>query len=487
MMKAAAFASALALVSAACARAATPAAEIRFHADASLRANAVYHVACLAGSIACTTKVFEKFWTTRLQETPDDREAIARWKRALAGVVERAPAMGPVPILPNASPLHPGSHAKRAAIAGAFQARSADELRKRAPLLTEDEARQLIGAVEHVERRLRAWWDAEGEPSIRARAGRIEETARKNGMAQTMVQMTRFLKSAPPDRDIYLHLIAAPDPKSTEYAATAVANHLPLEAVDAAKNPDDLVHGAVHELTHYLYDYMPAEKHRALLAEFVASDAPSASGIYSYLHEAIAVSAQVVYRHALTGNKNADDSGDNTYHHPYIPALADAAAPLVEDAIAAGGHLDRGFVKPFLSRAATTLGTKLHEPRLVLGQMVLVSSPETQPLLDVYQSTMFPVTVGRYGDITKADAFPDSNVVQVATYAELDRAPVVDAKLKALRSARRGIAYASPRGRGGYFVTITGRDIDAINDVIQKLGELDRWSTGVLVTLGQPE
>ncbi|HVQ41230.1 MAG TPA: hypothetical protein VMS54_03450 [Vicinamibacterales bacterium] len=461
--------------------------EVRLHVDASLRVNAVYHVACRAGSIACTTEVFERFWTTRLNESPEDREDVARWRTLIAGVVQQAPAMSPAPFLTNAGPFHPGSAAKGTVIAGALETRTSVELRRLAPALSEVEARELIEIVDRVERRLRPWWDADGERSVLTRARRVEDTAKKNRMAQTMVRVARFMESDPPDRDVYVHLIAAPDPKSNDYGATAIFNHLAIEAVDAADNPDDLVHGAVHELTHYLYDYMPAAKHLALVEEFAGSGAPSASGIYSYLHEALAVSAQVVYRNALPSSDNKGESDDKEYKHPYIPVLAAVASPLVEKAIAAGGHFDRGLARQYLSAAGPALGTKLREPRFVLAQVILVTSPGAESFADMYQRTMFPVAVARYTDLRRADAFPDANVVQLSTYAELDRAPVVDASLQTLRSGCRGIAYAAARGRGGYRVVIAGFDADAIAEVIRRLGELEAFSgPGRLLKIDEP-
>ena len=468
----------------ACTNAPVAADEVRLHVDASLRVNAVYHVACLAGSLSCTTEVFKRFWTTRLHESPEDRDAIGRWRTLLAAVVQRAPRPIAVPFLPNASPFHPGAAARGTVIAGAFAARSSAGLRRLAPALSEVEANQVIDIVDHVERRLRPWWDAEGERSVLARARGLEDAANRNRMTQTMVRVARFLESELPDRDVYVHLIAAPEPKSVDYSATAIFNHLPIEAVDAADNPDDLVHGAVHELTHYLYDYMPSAKHQALIDEFAGSGAPSVSSIYSYLHEAIAVSAQVVYRNALPASENMGESDDKGYRHPYIPVLAAVASPLVEKAIAAGGHLDRGFARQYIRDAEPALGTKLREPRFVLAQVILVTLPGSESFADVYQRTMFPVAVARYTDAGRADGFPDANVVRFVTYAELDRAAVGDAALQTLRTGHRGIAYAAVRGRGAYRVVIAGHDADAIAEVIQKLGELETFSgPGRLVAL----
>ena len=63
---------ALALVAA---RTAAAPLDMRLHIDASLRTNAVYHLACIAGSIGCSRDIFERFWKDRLHESVDDRRA----------------------------------------------------------------------------------------------------------------------------------------------------------------------------------------------------------------------------------------------------------------------------------------------------------------------------------------------------------------------------------------------------------------------------
>ena len=57
------------------ASAAAPAASLKSHCDAAESANAVYHLACLAGHIPCTQDVFERFWHDTLQWTAADQRA----------------------------------------------------------------------------------------------------------------------------------------------------------------------------------------------------------------------------------------------------------------------------------------------------------------------------------------------------------------------------------------------------------------------------
>jgi hypothetical protein len=453
--------------------------DMRLHIDASLRTNAVYHLACLGGSISCSRDIFERFWKDRLV---DDRQTVATWQRLLASAVERAPAMKPSPLLINAVPMHPDGLTRRQVIAGLIETRSAAALQRLAPGLSRAEASELIRLVDRVERRLRPWWRAEGERSAKARIQGVTDTARRNHMMRALGRMAEFLESAPPSHDAYVHLIAPPEPDSKEYTATAILNHLPIEAVAAANDPDVIVSGAVHELTHYLYDYIPADKHLALVNAFVASGAPSVAGIYSYLHEAMAISAQGIYDDALENGKSGKDDGDTGYTHPYIPVLADVALPLVKAAVARNEHLIGGFSQSYIAGVLSQLGDRRNELPFVFAQAVLVTTSGNREFADAFQRTLFPVGTVRFTDLAKAEAFPDANLVQFSAYAELGG--ITEPQLVRLRDTHRGFAFASQRGRGGYHLIVAGRSNEDILAVIGKLGDVDTLvGPGLLVSV----
>ena len=457
--------------------------DMRLHIDASLRTNAVYHLACLGGSISCSRDIFERFWKDRLHESADDRQTVATWQRLLASAVERAPAMKPSPLLINAVPMHPDGLTRRQVIAGLIETPSPAALQRRAPGLSRAEASELIGLVDRVERRLRPWWQAEGERSATARIRGVTDTARRNHMMQALGRMAQFLESAPPSHDAYVHAIAPPEPESKDYTATAILNHLPIEAVAAASDPNDIVEVAVHELTHYLYDYIPPDKHLALVNEFVASGAPSVAGIYSYFHEAMAISAQGIYRDALeNGESGNEDDGDTEYKHPYIPVLAGVAEPLVKAAVARNEHLVGGFSRSYIAGVLSKLGSRRNELPFVFAQAVLVTTSGNREFADAFQRTLFPVGTVRFNDLAKAEAFPDANLVQFSTYAELGVIP--EPQLVQLRDTHRGFAYASPRGRGGCHLIVAGRSDEDILAVIGKLGDVDTFvGPGLVVSV----
>jgi hypothetical protein len=357
--------------------------------------------------------------------------------------------MRPSPLLINAVPMHPDGMARSQVIAGLIETRSAAGLQRRAPGVSLAEARELLGLVDYVERRLRPWWTAEGERSVKVRIRGVGDAARRNQMMQALGRMAEFLESAPPSRDAYVHAIAPPELESKDYNATAILNHLPLEFVAAADDPNVVVHGAVHEIGHYLYDYVPADKHLALASEFVASGAPSIAGLYSYLHEAMAISAQELYADALdNGGSDKEDDADAGYKHPYIPVLADVAAPLVKAAVARHEHLVGGFSKPYIAGALAKVAGRRNELPFVFAQAVFVTASGNRAFADAFQRTLFPVGSARFTDLAKAEAFPDANLVQFSVYSELGAG--TEPRIVQLRDAHRGFAFATPRGRGGY-------------------------------------
>jgi hypothetical protein len=87
----------LALAASAIPRAYSP----KFHCDASESANAVYHLACLAGNIPCTKPVFERFWRDKLQLKAADQSEFDAWTAIMTKVANAAPPPKPAPYIGN--------------------------------------------------------------------------------------------------------------------------------------------------------------------------------------------------------------------------------------------------------------------------------------------------------------------------------------------------------------------------------------------------
>jgi hypothetical protein len=443
--------------------------------DASERVNSVYHLACLADSITCTKTVFDRFWNERLGWSEHDAAAVATWRDTMTKLTNSAPARAPAPLLPNTQRFHPGQAARTAAIVAALESRSARDLSRRSGgLLDVDTAAAIERAVDHVQERLRPWLRT-ARRRIEPRVDRVATSARQGRFAETAAQMAAFLEAELPERALHLHAIAAPEPASQDFTATQLGNHFVIEAVDAV-TPDDMVSGAVHELTHYIYDRAPAEKHRALIDEFVASGTASYAGLYTYLNEAIAISA-----HALHADKNGETPDeDQAYRHPYIAPLGAAAAPLVRSAIGRRTTLFNGFAAAYIAAGTAALGNALAEPRFVLAQVGVLLPSRGDAMRAAYFKTMLPQASAQFRSEDEVAAFPELNVIRFSRYDELEtlgeRIAGIDAQRK-----HRGFAYALPRGRTARMYLLAGRDDEAIIAVIERFASLQALPSGGLI------
>jgi hypothetical protein len=452
---------------------------IDLRVDLSERVNAVYHLACLADSISCTKEVFERFWKERLDWREADAAAVGAWRNAMTKLTNSAPPRAPAPLLPNTQRFHPGQAARTAAIVAALESGSARDLSRRSRGVVDSEtATAIVRAVDHIQRRLRQWFGTTARGQVEARVSQVTTRARQGRFTETATQMTAFLEAELPDSTLHVHAIAGPEPASEDFTATQLGNHFLVEVVDAV-TADDVVSGAVHELTHYIYDRAPAEKHLALIEEFVASGASSYSGLYTYLNEAIAISA-----HGLHAEKNGETPDeDQAYRHPYIAPLGTAAVPLVKAAISKNATLFDGFASTYIAAGTAALRDKLSEPRFVLAQVGLLLPDRGDAMRAAYFRNMLPQASAQFRSENKLAAFPELNVVRFARYDELGALREVIADVDALRM-RRGFAYALPRGRTARTYLLAGRDDDSIVEVIERFANTAALpSEGLVVSL----
>lgn len=164
------------------------AARVELHVDLKEPVNAVYHLACLARTIGCTTDAFERFWKDRLGWTDADQSALDLWRRTMTAVTDAAPARPPAPLLPNTARFHPTQVARTAVIVAAIETASIDDLRRRSRgVLDAEAAADVKRAVDHVDRRIRSWFRTTGRQLVERRVGQINDAARRS----------RFSKRAP--------------------------------------------------------------------------------------------------------------------------------------------------------------------------------------------------------------------------------------------------------------------------------------------------
>ena len=452
--------------------------QLRLHIDSAQRVNAVYHLACLAESIACTKDVFERFWKNRLGWTANDQVVLDSWRQVMTEITNSAAARSPAPLLPNTPRFHPGQAARQTVMVAAIESRSPqDLLRRSAGTLSVQNAARMNQAIDHFERRIRSWWRSERRQSIQRRLRDVEQHARRTGMPGAVAQVGGFLEADLPNRDVYVHAITAPEPQSKDYMATQFGNHFVIEMVDEATT-DGIVGIAMHELTHYLYDRAPREQHLALLEEFVQSRAPSFAGLYTYLNEAIAGAAP-----GLLKEEREEDPADESHLHPYQHPLGNATLPLLKEAITQRRTQFSDVAKPYIAAGAVALNEKLRQPQFVLAQVALLLPEDSGRFTEAYFETMFPKASVQFRDEAQLVTFPDLSVVRFVRYDALGSFADTIPNVFSLR-ANRGFAYALNRGRGASTYVLAGRDTDAIVDLIRKLATIESLtSDGLLFTL----
>ncbi len=438
----------------------------------------MYHLACLAGSITCTTDVFERFWKERVGWTDADQGALDLWRQTMTAVTSEARPRPPASLLPNAPRFHPTQVARIAVIVAAIESVSTRDLRRRShDVLNEASAARVKKAVDHFERRIRPWFRTTASRAAERRVGQVVDVARRSRFAETTAQMAAFLEAELPDSNVYVHAIVGPEPQSKDFTATQFANHFVVEIVDAA-TADGIVSVAAHELTHYIYDRAPEDKHLALVEEFVKSAAPSSAGLYTYLNEAVAIAGQ-----GLRADTRDEVDDDDAYRHPYIAPLGAATMALVRNAVAGKATLFDGFAARYIAAGTAALKEKLVQPQFVLAQVGLLLPDDSDVIRTAYFQKMFPYASAQFRDERELATFPDLNVVRFSRYDALGSLDASFPGLAVLQS-HRGFAYAVPRGERARTYLLAGRDTEAIVDVITKLAGMDALpSDGLLFSL----
>lgn len=473
-------------------QAAVPAQGVRVHADLNLRVNAVYHLACLAESIACTREVFDRFWKSRLSWSEVDQSALDTWRRVMAAVAAAAPPRPAAPFLANTPRFHPAQAARTRVIVEVIEAASAGDLQaKSKELLSQEDAAQLHGVVAHFERRLSGWFTTAAGMSAQRRIKLVDDAVKSRTFADSLARMAAFLQSKLPGQDLYVHAIAGPEPSSDESSATQLGGHLLVEVVSGTDN-EGIVSGAVHELTHYLYDCAPAERHRALIDQFVQSGSPHAPGLYTYLNEAVAVAAQAMHESpptfAMINPRTMTVMGfqkrkDDSYRHPYVAPLGAAAVALVREAVARKRTIFDDFAARYIAAGTAALKGRVTEPQFTLAQVGLRLPAGGEAIRTTWLQVMFPHASAVFTGDRAADAFPDLHIVRFVHYDDVPASGLSIPDLAAL-VRHRAFGYASPRGQRATTYVLAGRDTDAIMDAIRKLASLTALpSKGLVFTV----
>ena len=387
----------------------------------------------------------------------------------MAEITDGAPAREAAPLLSNALRDHPAQAARYGVIAAAMEPRSVSEMaRLSEESLSHDMVRDLQMVFDHMDERLRQWWDTEGLASVEGRAADIAVRVRGEDFHHLGTQVARFLEADLPSPNLRIYAVASPEPQGTAASATALSGHVVVEAIDTLSS-DEIAGIVFHELTHVLYEETPPEKHRAMLDEFARSDASASTGLYTYLNEALATAAGNLYLE----QRGALRDEEKEYDHPYIPVLGDVALSLLRTGLENGSTLFSGFTEQYQLDGVSALGPKAVEPQFGLSQVaLLLPTVDGERVASAYYRTMLPAASATIDDVRDLADFPHLDAVRLVRFEALD-ALGDEIPNQVHYRAHRGFAIVTTRGEHASNYILAGRDTVAIIDAIERLGSLE--------------
>jgi hypothetical protein len=471
------FALALSLAAAASTASAADHTGVTFRLGSTERVTAVYHVACLAESLACTKDVFEKFWRDELQWTAADARELDAWKEIVKRTGDAAPPAPASPYLGHTLSLRPRLN-ERMLIAAVFEARSPADLRGRAGL-THDDAVRLHAVVEHFRKRLRGSWQVASGRRASVDLREARKLLAKPETVALISKITSFIATPPRKATIYVHAIPLPIPASEAATATYASNHVVLEVGNAA-NTKGLVTIVLHELTHYLYDGSPQTRLVELANRFVQTGAPQGSAFHALMNEALATAVQLLAAEQLgVVQRRNRDEGD-LYRHAWITRAARGAVRVLETSLGNGATLYDGFVEAYVRETTRELGDEVNRPSFVLSAVAILPTEHAGAASTLLQQELQPVN-GAATDEWRQ--YPRLDLVFLMTNDLLKAFAESYPEVVAF-GERRGFAYKSQRPGGGGVFILSGRDGSALVEVARAFAGLPTISSsGLLLTI----
>ncbi|MEO8660574.1 MAG: hypothetical protein ABI693_19040 [Bryobacteraceae bacterium] len=444
---------------------------LQFHYDVSEFVNAVYHVSCLTGRIACSSSVYGRFWNESMQSTREDGADFDKWSEIFSRAENAAGGAASAPLLPNYLSFFPALRVRQSLIDAALRGGSPDGFRTLAePIVGVADAAAVAEVTRHVTARLHPWF-VENAPSTERRLKELEARVRGNGSAEIMGRVAKFVKAKFPGNDVWVHLLPSPAPKQTEATGTALRNHSFIELTESM-TPEVAAPIVVHELTHSLCDSASQSDHLKLISQFTASQHPAAQALYGLLNEALATSVQL----RLYEQGSVDDK--DVYRHPYIPRAGRATLPLLKEAMERRTTIQKGFVKRYVAAVEKEIGSEIDAPRFQLLVACVMTSDSNKPAREAFFQA-FRV-LGACSTEKELEQYPGTPAVRLLRYDEQEATTTVP-EFEKLRS-HRAFVYRQPNKRSSY--VLAGRDTNAIIQAVEELAKkVDAPAQGLLLAI----
>lgn len=369
----------------------------RFSLDNSERANFSYQLLCLAGKIPCSRAAFEQLWKKELGWAPADEANLHEFGKLLELDTEERAMHAPFP--PNFPRLYDNMSREARLLAILLSTRKPTRMERRfeSTGATKVDAERVRALSATFLPRFRTWWKKEGRALTEPFPRELATVIREERLDAFLLQVANLMDGeAAAKRHVEMHVIARPGFERSTSSATQISDQVLLEvsAGDQAKKRVSLL---VHETAHLFYAAASRKRHMALMREFAAHSDEGAGSYYAYFNEALATAIGAVVDKRLMPEHYEREGPNWRYHHPFVPALARALVPLVEERLRRNQPLLELVVNEYIAAGGRELGAQARSLafrfgfRVTAGESALVNS--MRPVL----LAAAPPTVSLYG------------------------------------------------------------------------------------------
>ncbi|MBL7671802.1 MAG: hypothetical protein JNM39_15045 [Bdellovibrionaceae bacterium] len=343
-------------------------------------ASLVYQVDCLAGLIYCEEKLVKDFWKTQ-NWTADDDTTVKAW----SGIFERygqnsesveelspeiANAVG-FPIRNNSVTFD-----KKFRMASFISQNLASYRNAISLLMVPADVEKAASVIQHFRARHLKWWNKEGSKHTQAFAQEFAKILKKKNLIPFVEQVASFYEAElSAETPIFFHFFYLPG-QSKHSSGEQIENHSCIEFLQGEKI-EDRIDVVLHELFHYFYRSVGAQKHAEFVKSFAQNSEVSSIAAYNLLNEVLATAFGngMIFQKVSSKEEYAKRfAKERTFYNDYaIDTVAKALIPHLEKNLVNKVKLyDKSFVDDYIQVVKSALHEKVLAPKLALRTMVAI-------------------------------------------------------------------------------------------------------------------
>jgi len=385
---------------------------LQFTLDGSERANFSYQLLCLAGKIPCSRAAFEQLWKQELGWQAADDANLHELGKLLELETEERALRAPFP--PNFPRLYENMSREARLLAILLSTRKPSRMERRFETTggTRADAARIRALTETFRARFRRWWVREGSALVEPFPRDLARVIRGQRLDSYLLQVAHLLDpESRVKRPVEMHAIARPALARNTSSATQISDQVLLE-VSPGDRAERRVSLLIHETVHLYYAAASRKRHMALMQEFATHGDEAAGSYYAYFNEALATAAGALVDKRLMPRDYEREGPNWRYHHAFIPALARALVPLVEERLRGTRPLLEGIAAPYIEAGSRELGPLARSLAFRFGSRVTEGDDELVSKMRAALLGAAPATVSLYGT-EPLERFAHINVVRL--------------------------------------------------------------------------